>query len=187
MNGQTINFTNIGTDAQVKRTTVVGYFEVLTDTLIASLLPAYQAKAKVKEVQTPKFYLFDCGVVNALSKSFHLEIADAQKGFLLETLIYHELRATNKAMNWGAEIFYWATAHSEIDFIIKRGNEIIAIEVKYSKRWKPDFSKSLHIFKESIKVKRCIGIYNGVDSFKKDGIEIYPIKYFLQEILGQFF
>lgn len=187
MNGQKINFTNIASEAQVKRTTVLGYFEVLTDTLIASVLPAYQAKAKLKEVQTPKFYFFDTGVVNALKKGLRDSLSSEEKGFLLETQIYHELRAANQYGQWGAELFYWGTSNNEIDFVIKRGKAVFAIEVKYSSKWKPDFSKSLHVFKESHPVQRSFGVYTGKESFTKDGIEVYPVTQFLKEILPTLF
>ncbi len=40
-NGQIVNFTNIANDAQVPRTTVYEYFEILKDTLIIPELPAW--------------------------------------------------------------------------------------------------------------------------------------------------
>jgi len=49
---------------------VQGYFEILLNTLFASLLPASRPRAKVKEIQHPKFYFFDPGVVRALSGRF---------------------------------------------------------------------------------------------------------------------
>jgi predicted AAA+ superfamily ATPase len=156
---------------------------VLVDTLVATLLPAYQSKIQVKEIATPKFYFFDCGVVNTLKKNLRDKLSDSEKGFLLETHIYHELRATNKSLNWGAEIFYWATPTSEIDFIIKSGKNLYAIEVKYAKNWRPNFSKSLHKFNEAIEVKRSIGLYTGTSSFTKNGIEVYPVEEFLKKVL----
>ena len=65
MNGQTANVAGIARDAAVARPTVQGYFETLIDTLIAFWLPAWQSRAKVKEVASPKFYLFDPGVARA--------------------------------------------------------------------------------------------------------------------------
>ena len=39
-NATVVNFTNVANDAQVKRTTVYEYFEILRDTLILRELPA---------------------------------------------------------------------------------------------------------------------------------------------------
>lgn len=56
-------------DTGVARTTLHGYLNVLKETLLGYRLAPLQLKAKVKEVSTPKFYLFDTGVVRALSKT----------------------------------------------------------------------------------------------------------------------
>jgi hypothetical protein len=45
------------------------------------ILP-YKAKAKVKEVAAPKFYFFDCGVVNALAENLVAPPEAAPRGFL---------------------------------------------------------------------------------------------------------
>jgi len=154
---------------------------------LANYLPALQAHAKVKEVQTPKFYWFDNAIVNCLRKNLRDKIAAVNKGFLLETLVFHELRVHNSSKKWGAEIYYWGTPDVEVDFVLKRGNELIAIEVKYGKIWKPDYSRALHIFKDSVKVKKVFGVYTGRTSFKKDGIEIYPVNEFLSKVLPTLF
>lgn len=59
MNGQIVNVAGLARDAAVARPTVQGYFEVLVDTLTGFWLPAWQRRAKVKEVASPKFYLFE--------------------------------------------------------------------------------------------------------------------------------
>ena len=65
MNGQVVNMAGVARDAGVARPTVQGYFETLSDTLIGVWLPAWRRRAKVKEVASPKFYLFDSGVAVA--------------------------------------------------------------------------------------------------------------------------
>jgi predicted AAA+ superfamily ATPase len=67
MNGQIVNVAGIARDAAVARPTVQGYFATLVDTLIGFWLPAWRKRAKVKEVASPKFYLFDPGVARALA------------------------------------------------------------------------------------------------------------------------
>ena len=67
MNGQVLNVAGVARDAAVARPTVQGYFATLVDTLIGFWLPAWRKRAKVKEVASPKFYLFDPGVARALA------------------------------------------------------------------------------------------------------------------------
>src|SRR5712691_2992579 len=47
-NGTIVNFTNIANDAQVPRTTVYEYFEILKDTLVLHELPAWRKSLKRK-------------------------------------------------------------------------------------------------------------------------------------------
>ena len=96
-------------DSAVARPTVQGYFEVLTDTLLGAWLPAWRPRAKVKEVAHPKFYLFDCGVARALAGQLHEPVDGLARGFLLETWILHELRATIAYEGLGGELRYWRT------------------------------------------------------------------------------
>lgn len=56
-NGQLLSFSSVAREAGVARTTVERYFEILVDTLVAILVPAWQPRAKVREVAQPKFYL----------------------------------------------------------------------------------------------------------------------------------
>jgi hypothetical protein len=93
MNGQVLNVSGVARDAAVARPTVQGYFATLVDTLIGVWLPAWRRRAKVKEVASPKFFLFDPGVARALAGRSREPVESAERGFLLETLVLHELRA----------------------------------------------------------------------------------------------
>src|SRR5687768_4654953 len=61
-NGQVTNISAIARDAAIARPTVQGHFDVLIDTLVGSWLPAFRPRARIKEVQHPKFYFFDPGL-----------------------------------------------------------------------------------------------------------------------------
>src|SRR3990170_1596358 len=65
-NGTIVNFTGVASDAQVARTTVYEYFEILRDTLVLHELPAWRKSKKRKPIASSKYYFFDVGVVAAL-------------------------------------------------------------------------------------------------------------------------
>jgi predicted AAA+ superfamily ATPase len=79
-NGQVTNLAGLARDAAVARPTVQGYFETLTDTLIGTFLPAWRARAKVKEIAHPKFFFFDPGVVRARSSTCPARAASSATG-----------------------------------------------------------------------------------------------------------
>jgi predicted AAA+ superfamily ATPase len=180
LNGQLLSFSNVARDAGVARTTVERYFDILVDTLVATLVPAWQPRAKVREVAQPKFYLFDCGVVRAMQGLARDQPRDYEKGALLETLVLHELQAAVSYLNCGGEIYHWRTSGgSEIDFIWQRGAKSIGIEIKTSSMWRSDFGKSLRPLLKEQKLSRAIVIYRGKSVTLEDGVEGMPVEDFL--------
>ena len=90
--GQMLNTAGLARDAGVARTTVTGYLDILADTQLAWLLPAFEARLRVKERQHPKLYWVDPGVVRAAKGEFHPPAA-VERGPLLEGWVATLLRA----------------------------------------------------------------------------------------------
>lgn len=182
-NAQATNVASLARDAAVARPTVQGYFDVLTDTLIGVWLPAWRPRAKVKEVAHPKFYLFDCGVVRALARRLREPLEGAERGALLETLVFHELRAHVAYANCGGAFSYYRTpSGSEVDFIWNRGKLAIGIEVKASPRWRPEHSRALVDLHESGVITACYGVYLGDVPLQDGPVRVLPLYAFLQEL-----
>jgi predicted AAA+ superfamily ATPase len=178
-NSQVINLNNISSEIGVARTTVIGYVELLEQTMLGFKLPPIELKAKVKEVATPKFYFFDTGVVRALSQNLDSPLAE-DKGSQLETYVLHELKTYSDYFQkrWG--FYYWGTpSDSEVDFIITQGKNKIGIEVKSSKTWDKDFSRGLEVLLSAGKITAAYGVYNGTDTLVRGAVKIYPIEIFI--------
>ncbi len=183
MHGQVINQAAISRDAGVARTTVQRFFETLVDTLVGYLLPAWQAKAKVREYGKPKFYFFDPGVVRAILDVVDEPLADQETGALLEGYILHELRAAIAYRGLGGEIFYWSTPGSkEIDFIWVKGSERVAIEVKSSRTWRARYAKTINEFLAAGLVTRGFVVYRGKETYRSGRVDGLPIEAFLSLI-----
>jgi predicted AAA+ superfamily ATPase len=183
MNGQVSNIAGVARDAGIARPTVQGYFDVLTDTLIGVWLPAWVRRAKVKEVASPKFYLFDCGVTRALAGRLREPIDGLERGFLLETWILHELRATISYDGLGGELRYWRTpSGSEVDFIWTRARRAVGIEVKAAKQWRREFGGPLKSLIEDGIVQAGFGVYTGSVELKDGPLRVLPLTKFLEEL-----
>ena len=138
-------------------------------------------KAKVKEVSTPKFYFFDCGVVRALRNELDESIHENDKGYLLETFVLNEIQSFSSYHQKFWEFYYWGTpSQGEVDFIIAKGKKFVGLEVKASKKWKPEFNKNLNTLLEAKKIKKAFGIYLGSERLRFGQIEVFPIKDFLK-------
>jgi predicted AAA+ superfamily ATPase len=133
--GQVLSVAGLARDAGVARTTVDGYLGILADTHLAWLLPAFEAKLRVKERRHPKLYWSDSGVVRAIRREFHPPTA-AERGALFEGWIGQLLRAYGEPASGTGHPFdglwYWAPTEGriEVDFLITSGKRSVAIEAK---------------------------------------------------------
>jgi len=125
-NATIVNFTNVANDAQVARTTVYEYFEILRDTLILHELPAWRRSGKRKPLVSSKYYFFDIGVAGAL-QGRTIRFGTPEFGQALESLVSHEL-AAHRDYTSGDPLAYWrSTSGFEVDFVI---GDHTAVEVK---------------------------------------------------------
>lgn len=192
INGQVINLQNIARDAAAPRSTVEGYFSVLTDTLLGHYLPAYRPGLKVREATHPKFFWIDNGIARAAAGLLRDPIESTYKGAALETLLFHELRTYNTVKKKHRPISYYRTASGlEIDFVVetqkRQMNEpahIVCIEVKYATKWQRKWERILRDVQNQndIKVERMIGVYTGTRSYHFDGLDVLPVTEFLDQL-----
>ena len=184
--GQVLSMAGLARDAGVARTTVSGYLEILADTHLAWLLPAFDGKLRVKERKHPKLYWADPGVVRAVTREFHPP-GGAERGVLLEGWVGVLLRAYGESGSGLGlrhdELFYWAPTEggTEVDFLIKRGKEFTAIEVK--ERLSSHDFKGLKAIAALKGIRRRLVVFQGDRPFRtEDGIDALPIRDFLQEL-----
>ncbi len=192
LNAQQVNGEAIAREAKIPRSSVDGYFSILEDTLVGFRLPAYQPRAKVKEVSHPKFYWFDTGVARACSNRLTQELDSGWLGGALETYLFHELRVYNHVYKKLRSIFYYGVPSGmEVDFVIEleaglrtKKPHVVLIEVKLSKKWDRFWNKSMSSLQETgaLKVARSIGVYCGKERLTFDKIEVFPVEEFLTEL-----
>lgn len=179
--GQVINISGLARDCGVARTTVEGYVEILEDTLLAQRLPAFESRLRVRERRHPKLYWVDPGVVRAAKKQLGA-VAIEERGALFEGFVFHLLRAYNETVRLFDDIFYWSTNQGpqlEVDFLLTRGREHIAVEVKTQTRFQSSLTNGLSAIAELPGLKRRILVYRGDRVLKtEDGIEVWPFETF---------
>jgi predicted AAA+ superfamily ATPase len=183
VNARVTNVAGIARDAAVARPTVQGYFEILVDTLVGTWLPAWRPRAKVKEVGHPKFYFFDTGVVRALARRLREPLGSEERGHLLETYVFHELRAWLDRSGSGGALAYWGTpSRAEVDFVWTRGAIAVGIEVKASARWRSGDGSALKALHAERKLARAFGVYLGDVALRDGSIHVLPVRAFLDRL-----
>lgn len=110
-------------------TTLAHYLDLLAAAGLAVGLEKF-ASGKVRQRRsTPKLIALDTGLVSATSGRTYAEArADREHwGRLVETAVGAHLVATRDPR---AEILYWRDRGKEVDFVVERGKQLTAIEVK---------------------------------------------------------
>jgi predicted AAA+ superfamily ATPase len=177
-NATIVNFTNVANDAQVARTTVYEYFEILKDTLVLYELPAWRKSKKRKPLASSKYYFFDVGVVAALQER-EFRAGTPEFGEAFETYLMHELTSYSDYVS-EERLSYWkATSGFEVDFIL---GDHTAIEVKAKENLSPNDIKPLRMLAEEKKLKRYICVSLEPRRRKVGNVIILPYRDFLDSL-----
>jgi len=111
-------------------TTLAHYLRLLETAFLISGLELFSRGSVRKRGSSPKLLLWNNALVNALSnRSFNESIADTSWwGRLVENAVGGHL--VNNLYPVDYSITYWRHGDNEVDFVIARGTELFAIEVK---------------------------------------------------------
>ncbi len=179
-NATVVNFTEVSNDAQVARTTVYEYFEVLKDTLILHELPAWRKSTTRKPRVSSKYYFFDVGVVTSLQGRI-VRPETPEYGEALETYLMHELVAYRDYVS-GESLAHWRSSSGyEVDFIL---GEHTAIEVKAKQTVSSRDLRSLRALSEEGQMKRLLCVSLDARPRHEGEIEVWPLSLFLERLWG---
>ena len=178
-NAKIVNFTKLASDAQVPRTTVYEYFEILKDTLIIRELPAFRQGKKRKPISSSKFYFFDMGVVRNLQGRSCFVPGTPEYGEAFETFIVNEIFALSDYTNNFLLSFWRSKSGYEVDLII---GEDVAVEIKGKARISSDDLRALKAIAEEGTFKRLVCVCLEKRRRKIGNIEILPYQDFLKEM-----
>jgi predicted AAA+ superfamily ATPase len=177
-NATIVNFTNVANDAQVARTTVYEYFEILKDTLVLYELPAWRKSKKRKPLASSKYYFFDVGIVAVLQQR-EFRMGTPEFGEAFETYLMHELISYRDYVSKEPLSYWRSTSGFEVDFIIA---DHTAIEVKAKENLSPNDIKSLRMLAEEKRVKRYICVSLEPRRRKVGNVIILPYRDFLDSL-----
>lgn len=175
--GQVVNISGIARDAGTARTTVAGYLEILEDTLLTFRLPAFEAKLRVRERKLPKLYWVDPGIVRAIKKQTG-KVTVEEHGPLFEGWVLSLLRTYAEERDLFDDVFYWAPSAGgrvEVDFVLKRGPQLLAMEVKSQRRFSSGLLSGLKAIADVTGMVRRILVYRGTSVLRVEDIDVWPV------------
>ncbi len=105
----------------------------------------------------PKVYFLDNGLRNTIFGGFEASDRRADKGALWENAVFCELM---KRLSLLDEVFYWRSkSRAEVDFVVRRRDRLLALEVKASKLQRPTLSRAARSFIDAYR-PICFGVVN---------------------------
>lgn len=116
-------------------TTLVNYMEVLGESKLLTGLPKYVMDASRKYRTIPKLQVYNNALLTALTEgvSYEKVFTDPQLwGRWVESAVGCYL--LDKADELDCDLFYWREDNEEVDFVLRRADKLLAIEVKSGKR-----------------------------------------------------
>ncbi len=181
--GQPLNISAVSRESAVHRKVAESYFQILEDLLIGVRVPVFQKRAKRRLAGHPKFYFFDVGVYRAVRPRGPLDAPEQIDGAALETLVFHELRATIHNLELNYDLCYWRTAGGmEVDFVLYGPRGIVAIEVKRKRRLSGHDLRGLRGFLSDYPMAKAFVLYGGDHPAYHDPIRVLPIADALRDL-----
>ena len=137
-------------------TTLAHYLDLLNGAGLISGLSKFSGKRVKQRSSSPKIQVLNTALMSASS---HLSFEAAQQerdywGRLVESAVGAHLVNSTRGKN--IEVFYWLERNQEVDFILRAGNNVAAIEVKSGRRRERFFG--IEAFSKAFRVKRQLWV-----------------------------
>ncbi|MCK5099357.1 MAG: ATP-binding protein, partial [Desulfobacteraceae bacterium] len=137
--GQVLNSSKLADSMGVSSHTIRKYIDLLEQTFVLRVLPAFSANLKKRLIKSPKVYIRDSGILHSLLGIETTEdlFANPVYGASYEGLVIENI--LTQLSRWQAS-YYKTSNGAEIDLILTKGIQTIAVEIKSSTS--PRLSKS---------------------------------------------
>lgn len=110
--------------------TLAGYLNLLGDSGLVTGLQKYSVDMARKRASIPKYQVYNNALLSVLSGlSFKEAVTDSKRwGQIFESAIGAYI--ISEAFVHRFEVYYWREGNDEVDFVLKKNQKIVAIEVK---------------------------------------------------------
>ena len=119
-------------------TTVSHYLDLLNDSGIIGGISKFMVKDVRIRASSPKLMAHNTALINAMMPERFTDIIEKPEkwGRLVESCVGSHLLNRSKLDDY--ELFYWRENNFEVDFVLKKGDKIVALEIKSGNMQKSD-------------------------------------------------
>jgi predicted AAA+ superfamily ATPase len=189
MNGEVLNYSKIAVDVGADDKTVKEYFNILEDTLVATLLEPYDRSVRKRQSTGSKCYFFDVGVKRAIEGSVGNKIVpgSSEYGRIFEHFLMNEIFRMNSYRQLNAQFSYLRTKDgAEVDLVIERkGMPTTLVEIKSTDRVSEGDAKTLQAFLPSFPKAQAMVLSNDSKEQKFGQVLALPWQVGLQRLVDQ--
>jgi predicted AAA+ superfamily ATPase len=177
------NASEIGSSLGVTYHTVNRYLDILEQTFLIRKLTPFYANIGKRLTKSPKIYFRDSGLLHyflGIQKKKELDI-HPKRGLSWEGFVIEQIINEAKLSHPSVEPYFWQTAtKQEVDLILKKGSELIPIEVKTHSSPDRSMVPGLIHCLEDLGLKKGYVIYPGKDQYTllNGQIIVLPLKLF---------
>ncbi len=125
--GKLLNFSSLSSQAGITEKTLKEYLHYLQRTFIIDLITPFFTNKLKELVKAPICYFRDIGMRNYAAGGFG-NLSDYS--FVFQNFVYLKLKRLSRELDF--TIHYWRSKEkAEVDFVLRKGEEILPIEVKW--------------------------------------------------------
>jgi predicted AAA+ superfamily ATPase len=157
-------------------TTLAHYLDLLAAAGMVTGLPKYAGDAARSRGSSPKLQVYNTALMTAGSGLTLPEVRSEPElwGRLVESSVGAHL--ANAAAARACELFYWRDRNQEVDFVVKSGRRLVAIEVKSGRA--PHTHPGIAAFAAAFRPQRSLLI--GADGIAVEEFLARPVSHWVQ-------
>ncbi len=185
LTGKLLSFSSLSSQAGISEKTLKEYLYYLQRTYIIDLITPFFINKLKELVKTPVCYFRDIGMRNYAAGEFG-NLYDYS--FVFQNFVYLKLKRLSRELDF--TIHYWRSKEkAEVDFVVRKGEEILPIEVKWHAGKSISIPRSLKSFIKRYNPPLAIILTPDTEGFERaenTGIKISPF-YKADELIRKHF
>ena len=175
---QLLNLSKLAESLGLTHPTIRRYIDLLEQTFIVRTIPPFEINIKKRLVKSPKVFVRDSGILHQLLAipNFNSLLGNPVFGSSWEGMVIENIIVNMPSWDY---FFYRTATGDEIDLILKKGNQVIAIESKASDA--PKVTKGFYRSLEVVKPNRTYIIAPTNDTYQlQENITVIGLENFLK-------
>jgi predicted AAA+ superfamily ATPase len=167
---QVLNQSELARDVKLPVSTVTRHLGLLETSMIVDRIEPYLTSRTSRLIKSPKIFVSDSGIAGHLTgvNDLAASVEEPLRGALYETYVYQNLSGILAARFPRHELGFWSVqGRYEVDFVISRGRDVVAVEVKAGSRFRNRDLSGLQAFvSKTPRVRAAVLAYNGTETVK---------------------